>query len=568
MNHQQRYLGLAACALALAACTGDGRAGPTTDGDDEPTTAVAQPVLAVTADSVRFLEQATFGVTPATVTAFDALGATPTDRRNAWIAAQVALPASHYDLNSPIREQFFKIAISKDDQLRQRVAFALSQIFVISRIKLKDDTWMVPFANMLVDKAFLNLQDVLVAVAESPAMGEYLDNANNFVVDTQHNSIAPNENFAREVMQLFTLGLCELKPNGTLLGGVCTPPYSQGNVEDYAHLMSGWSFNTYGADGNLTNACLSAGKKRGLLAAAVDAPMLACNSADHDYTQKTLLNRFDPANEYKDGVAPPATTWTTREAMEKPLDTTAHTSGVIADLFNHPNVGPFIGKQLIQHLVTSNPSPAYVARISTVFAGDGTLAHPRGNLREVVTAILTDTEAMDASPGYRYGHLREPALYITSVMRLVTNPALADGTGLRTWSGDMGQDIFYSPTVFNYYPASYAVPTTLLPAGSTPIVGGEFGIEDTNTVLVRANFADLLLYKPNKVGGSTTLTLSNMPSDANGMVDWCNAYMMHNLMTQAMHDTIVAALTGLTGDLMRKRALYLVASSSQFQIER
>jgi uncharacterized protein (DUF1800 family) len=568
MNHQQRYLGLAACALALAACTGDGRAGPTAESeDDESTTAVAQPVLGTDPDGVRFLERATFGVTPDSLTAYEGMGATLDDRMNAWIAAQVALPASHYDLNSPIRDQFFKIAVTKDDQLRQRVAFALSQIFVTSRVKLKDDTWMVPYANMLVDGAFDNLENVLVAVAESPAMGHYLDNANNFVVDTQGVGIAPNENFAREVMQLFTLGLCELKPNGTLLGGVCTPPYSQQTVEDYAHLMSGWTFNTYGADGNLTNACLNAGKKRGLLAAAVDAPMVACAGADHDYTRKPVLNRFDPANTYHDGVVSPATPWTTREAMEKPLVPATHTSGVIADLFNHPNVGPFIGKQLIQHLVTSNPSTAYVSRISAVFAGDGTAAHPRGNLREVVTAILTDTEAKDAPTGNRYGHLREPALYITSVMRLVSNLFTGDGTGLRAWSADMGQDIFYSPTVFNYYPASYAVPTTLLPAGSSPIVAGEFGIEDTNTVLVRANFADLLLYAPGKIG-TTTLALGALPSDASGMVDWCNTYMMHNLMTIPMHDTIVASLAGLTTNLMRKRALYLVASSSQFQIER
>lgn len=563
MNPHQRYLGLAACALALAACTGDGRAGPTAEADDESTTAVAQPVLSIDADGLRFLEQGTFGATPDTLTAFEALGATPTDRMNAWIAAQVAAPASHYDLNSPIRDQFFKIAVTQSDQLRQRVAFALSQIFVISRIKLKDDTWMVPFANMLVDGAFGNLQDLLVGVAESPAMGQYLDNVNNFVVDTHGVVIAPNENFAREVMQLFTLGLCELRSNGTLVGGVCTPPYSQVTVEDYSHLMSGWTFDTHGTGAGACPA--QAGKKRGALVAAVDLPMLACDSADHDYAQWPLLNRFDPGHVYQNGAGPPPGGWSTRDAMEKPVDSGTHTTGVIADLFNHPNIGPFLGKQLIQHLVTSNPSTAYVGRISAAFAGDGTPAHPRGSLKDVVTAILTDPEARDLTPGNRFGHLREPALHITSVMRLV---ASTDGTGLHQWSADMGQDIFYSPTVFNYYPASYAIPTILLPAGSTPIVGGEFGIEDTNTVLVRANFADLLLYKPGKVGANTTLLLSNLPSDANGMIDWCNAYMMHNVMTQAMHDTLSAALTGLTGDLLKKRALYLVASSSQFQIER
>ena len=567
MSNHQRYLGLAACALALAACTGEGRAGPAAEGQDEgereSTAEASDSLLAIDTDGLRFLEQATFGATPATLASFEALGATPTDRMNAWIAAQASLattPASHFTAGN-MREQFFNIAINNQDQLRQRVAFALSQVFVTSLVKLKDETEMAPYQNMLVDGAFGNLQDLLLAVSESPAMGYYLDNASNFVIDTQGHPLAPNENFAREVMQLFTIGLCELRPNGTLLGGVCQAPYSQVNVEDAAHLMSGWTFDST----TTPLACpTQVGRKRGVNAADFGHPMLACNNLDHDYTQRSLLNRFDPTHGYQNGAGSPASGWTTRDAMEKPLDTLGHTTGVIADLFNHPNIGPFIGKQLIQHLVTSNPSAAYVGRISAVFADDG--AGVRGNLLAVVSAILTDTEARTISPGAKYGHLREPALYITNLMRLIATTT--DGVGLRTPSAGMGQDIFYSPTVFNYYPASYAVPGTLLPPGSAQVVAGEFGIEDTSTVLARANFADTLLYTPGAVGNHTALSLASMPADAAGMIDWCNAYMMHNTMTAAMSATLTTALSTVAGNAMKKRAIYLVATSSQFQIER
>jgi uncharacterized protein (DUF1800 family) len=573
MNHHQRYLGLAACALALAACTGEGRAGSTPEGQDEgdSTAEIGQPVLTpIDTDGLRFLEQATFGATPGSLADFETLGSTPTDRMNAWIAAQIAAPASRFVSavvtpgTHPLRDQFFNNAINGQDQLRQRVAFALSQIFVTSLIKLKDDSWMVPYANLLVDGAFGNLEDLLVAIAESPAMGHYLDNANNFVVDVHGNPIAPNENFARELMQLFTVGLCDLKPNGALQGGECKAPYSQVDVENYAHLMSGWTFDTHGSGGGACPTQL--GRRRPVNLGTGDLPMQSCNSLDHDYAQWPLLNAFDQAHVYQNGAGSPTSGWSTRDTMEKPLDTVAHTSGVIADLFNHPNVGPFIGKQLIQHLVTSNPSGAYVGRISAVFADDGTPAHARGNLAAVVKAILTDVEARDASPNARYGHLREPALYITSVMRLVASTA--DGAGIRRYSADMGQDIFFSPSVFNYYPASYPVPTPLLPPGSGQVVAGEFGIEDTNTILARANFVDTLLYTPNAIGSTTALSISGLPSDAALMIQWCNAYMMHNTMTAAMSSTLTTALSSVTGNAMKKRALYLVATSSQFQIER
>jgi uncharacterized protein (DUF1800 family) len=564
MNNHQRYLGLAACALALAACAGDGRARPTDEGQDaEETAETSESVLTIDTDGLRFLEQATFGATPASLASFEALGATPTDRMNAWIAAQanvVTTPPTQF-VAGGMRDQFFNTAINGPDQLRQRVAFALSQIFVTSLVKLKDETQMVLYQNLLVNGALGNFETLLRAVSESAAMGYYLDNANNFVVDTQGNTLAPNENFAREVMQLFTVGLCELKPNGTLLGGVCTAPYTQENVEDAAHLMSGWTFDST----TTPLACpTQVGKKRGVNAGDFGHAMLACNNLDHDYAQRPLLNRFDPTHIYQNGAGSPAGGWTTRDAMEKPLDSVAHTSGVIADLFNHPNVGPFIGKQLIQHLVTSNPSAAYVARISAVFADDGTTT--RGNLLAVVKAILTDTEARTVSPGVKYGHLREPALYIANLMRLVATTT--DGKGLRTPSAGMGQDIFYSPTVFNYYPASYAVPSTLLPAGSAQVVAGEFGIEDTNTALARVNFADTLLYNTAAVGNNTALALAALPADVQGMIDWCNAYMMHNMMTPAMNGTLTTALSTVTGTLMKKRAIYLVATSSQFQIER
>jgi uncharacterized protein (DUF1800 family) len=633
-------IGLAGCALGLAACGGnDGRV----DGPDQGQTAeTAQAVLAIDADVVRFLDQASFGPTPATVAEIVSHGGSAGGGYTWWLNHQIneltALPnnkgKTYYNSDDNCRaghpgitcveDQFFDHAITADDQLRQRVAFALSEILVTSKVKLTSDAWMASYLNTLVEGAFGNFGDLLQTIAESAAMGQYLDNVNNFVVTRNGvtgvvTTVAPNENFARELMQLFTIGLCKLNTGGTPVlipvgmpnAGECVPTYDQDDVEHYAHLMSGWTFDTTTGSG----ACPLKGAARA--AFNNTSPMIACDY-DHDVTTPRaelplLKTHGAAANHYLSGEPKTDSTdvdpthWSARDAMEKPLDSVSHTSGVIDELFRHPNVGPFIGRQLIQRLVTSNPSAAYVGRVTAVFNNDGSnpaVRDPRGNLDSVVTAILTDIEARDTTPTARFGRLREPALYVAGLARVLGVPptVLAQGStvvstttgplsfagvvfvkkvldangvfvgtkgrGLSDASAAMGQTVFSSPSVFNYFAPDYAVPSTLL-AGAAALDAPELAIEDTNTIFERSNFVNGLVYfsAPTSLLPKA-LDLSALPATAQGIVDWCNAYMMHNTMSPAMNTTIVGSLATLAGDALKQRAIYLVATSSQYQVAR
>jgi hypothetical protein len=674
--------------MALAACSGN----LSTD-DDLATDYVAQSseaLLTVDADAVRFLEQASFGPTPADVALIAAHGGSANGGLTWWLQDQIANHPliTQYDASEDcgpfraavtcLRDQFFDHAIHAPDQLRQRVAFALSEILVTSLVKLGNDVRMVDYVNILLKNALGDFGTLLKDVAESPAMGYYLDNANN---NATAPTDAPNENFARELMQLFSIGLCQLNQNGTPVlqaDGTCVPSYIQKDVEAHAHLMTGWKFS------NL-NGCGSAGAKPGLASADFSAPLIACDKS-HDPTANPLLT---PG--YQTAPA-----WKTREVMEDADDGAKH-SGVIWELTHHPNTAPFIGKQLIQRLVTGSPSAAYVARVAAVFTKDP-ITGKTGQLDAVVTAILTDPEARDTTPGGRAGRLREPALFITNLTRLL---GLSDTTGLITMSGrtriagvvspgkklkstgactddtkcgggtcntishtcacagdadcgpgdvcstkthvcldwigtsggglrdasaDMGQDVFFSPSVFNYFPPDYQVPTTLTsprcttatvatdcasaqvctagycttPPGaacvaaadcgilqactkghcaSSPLIEPELDIEDTYTVVARANFVDKLLHSTAKdmLPQPIDLTPLNLPTTVTGMLDWCNAYMMHNAMPAVMYNTIKPALaivpvTGTAAEpgpiAMQKRAIYLVATSSQYQVAR
>jgi uncharacterized protein (DUF1800 family) len=573
MNHR-RTIGAALCALLLAACSAT--AGPESAGREGPSEEAAAPVLApVDTDVIRFLEQASMG---ASLVDYNDIvthgGSAGYAGYSYWIARQmdpVKTPISLYVAGTDVRDQFFNFAINKPDQLRQRVALALAEILVVSRAKLKSDDWMTPYLKTLSVDAFGNFRTLLTDVAESAAMGYYLDNANNFVASYDPTSglssaVAPNENFAREVMQLFTLGLCKLNNNGTLNGGACVAPYDQDDVESFAHAMSGWTFDTLAG----TGACPGqAGKKRAQTAGNPALPLIPCDftsggQTDHDYASQPLLNGFSTGAGAWNG------TWKTRDAMETNQGTGTGTdtrSGVIDNLFRHANVAPFISKQLIQHLVTSNPTNAYVSRVASVFNNDGTGV--RGNLGAVVKAILLDPgvawiDARDQSGGNKYGHLREPALYVTGAVRLFG--ASSDGTGLRAQSAAMGQDIHYSPTVFNYFPPSYP-----LPGATDDSVAPEFGIEDNSTAFARANFADAFVYNPALLSPTLSFNAAQLPSAPADLVDWLAAYGMHGKMTNAMRNTLLDALgnpANLTADQQRRRAAYLVLSSSQYQVSR
>jgi hypothetical protein len=248
----------------------------------------------------------------------------------------------------------------------------------------------------------------------------------------------------------------------------------------------------------------------------------------------------------------------------------ADLANAINSIFNHPNVGPFIAKQLIQKLVTSNPTPQYVRRVGKVFNDNG--AGVRGDLKAVVRAILLDAEARGPSKtDADYGRLREPAQYVLALARALN--ATTDGVYLRAQSATMGQPVFQAPSVFNFYPPDYLVP-------QTDVLGPEFALQNTSSALARINFVNALVFgtvKPDATvfGATGTLVdwsaLSAIAADADALVDKVDRLLMHSTLSAQAHDAIVAAVNaiGATDSLARaKTAFYLVATSSQYQVER
>ena len=244
---------------------------------------------------------------------------------------------------------------------------------------------------------------------------------------------------------------------------------------------------------------------------------------------------------------------------------------MIDNVFNHPNVGPFIGRQLIQHLVTSNPSPAYIARVTAAFDNNG--AGVRGDLKAVVRAILLDLEARgEARSEPQYGHLKEPVLFVLGVLRALGGSS--DGVYLRGQVSGLGQNLFYPPSVFNYYPPDYAVP-------GTDLFGPEFAILNSTTALGRANLMNSLIYSngiapdPNVAGSTgTSVSLAGLQAlagEPQQLVDRLNTHMLHGAMSPQMSGAIVQAVTAIPAadTLARARAAaYLVATSAQYQVER
>ena len=553
---------------------------------------------ATDADTVRFLEQASWGPAVAEVNRVKAMGfrAYLDEQFNAPIANP--LKGSNYpDLIFPLDDQssacpttnpsdpnynqqvcnrdnfslyplhrtFFTNALYRQDQLRQRVAFALHQILVVSGLSpLNRPSWMTMYLQALDRGAFGNYRTLLQEVTLNPAMGEYLD----MRLSTRTN---PNENFAREVLQLFSIGVNELNLDGTPkvdAQGATIPTYSQSTVNDFTKVFTGWNLAPAIAPG-INN--------------WRDPMVPRPTGTNHDVSQKTLLN----------GTVIPACTGTNQTCAQSDL-----TAG-LDNIFNHPNVGPFIGKQLIQHLVTSNPSPAYVERVARVFNNDCDSLYPiagcggiRGNLKAVVQAILLDPEARgDVKSDPNFGKLREPAQYIVGVLRALNAKSLdkstnSDGVlGLRStnvdFTGSLDQPIFMPATVFSYYQPEYEVP-------GTKILGPAFGILSTSTTLRRANNIDRLIYvgvgtntsptaaSPDRPRG-TSVDLSNLEALASNpaaVIDVLNALMLHGTMSTQVRDSIITAMNAIPGsdaNFARKRAqvaAYLVATSSQYDIQR
>jgi len=350
------------------------------------------------------------------------------------------------------------------DPLRQRMAFALSQIFVISdrpEVLAVNPVGMAHYYDLLLEHAFGNFRDLLYGVTVHPCMGFYLSHLQNRKPDPVNN-LFPDENYAREVMQLFSIGLWELNQDGTRrLGtnGLPIPTYDNDDITAFARVFTGLSYGPSNAP-----AFLNAPQH-------FTAPMKMWD-AYHDLDAKTLLNGF---------TLPARTASEPDTGAAGLLDLDA----AIGHLFNHTNVAPFIGKQLIQRFVTSNPSTGYVARVSAAFNDNGNGV--RGDLKAVLRAVLLDDEARNpafiADPAF--GKLREPFLRVVNLARAFNAAATAGFYALDDFQLDHYQQPLNAPSVFNFYLPGYLPPGPLAQAG---LLGPEFQILNAGSAISGPNY--------------------------------------------------------------------------------
>ncbi|HEX3376773.1 MAG TPA: DUF1800 family protein [Candidatus Acidoferrales bacterium] len=486
------------------------------------------------AAAVRFLEQASFGPGTENVNQVTEIGF---DKylQNQFASAVTTYPNPRTnDSINNVQQSFFLNAIAGGDQLRLRTGFALNELWVVSANTVNDPLGYTNYLRALDKDALGNYLDVMTDVTLTPAMGTFLNMVNN---DAPPPGEHANENYAREIMQLFTLGLNQLNPDGTPVvdsSGNPIPTYAQSDVMDLGRAFTGWTYPvTPGKPSQNHNPQYYGG------------PMIAVGSL-HDSGQKTILGQAIPAG----------------QSAEQDL---ASALGII---FNHPNVGPFVAKQMIEHLVTSNPSPAYVQRVATAF-NTGTFnsygSGKRGDMQAMIAAILLDPEARRgdnlSTVVVTDGKLREPVVLIASIARAFH--AKTDAGGLSNWSANMSQDIFNPSTVFNFFPP-------VNPIAGTSLNGPEFAIFDTNTSLARMNFINATAYQA--LGQFTTLDFSPVitAGTTDQMVSWLDALFLHSSTPTQMKQTILTALAALdpadtTGQA--KAAIYLYLSSSMYQTQ-
>lgn len=545
-------------------------------------------------DRMRFLEQAAFGPTDALDARIRRIGL------RTWLAEQFDLPypssSNPYPnlplkpVNAPancdgdqtvtpdvpvtcfrdtytmypIQTWFYREAFYGEPQLRHRVSWALAQIWVISGISTQQSSHMIAYHQLLSNNAFGSWRQLMSDITLNPGMGNYLD----MIRSTKGN---PNENYPREVLQLFNVGLFMLNPDGTLqLDGLGNPipTYDQTTVNNFTKVFTGWrDCRTAGpACPNIT------------LGAPDYKDPMELVSGNHDLTAKTLLSY--PGSTTTNiaactGCTGAAITTYANNSLNQALD----------NIYNHPNVAPFVSSRLIQALVTSDPTPAYVGRISAVFNANRTNTQ---QLREVVRAILLDPEARgNVKTDPNYGKLREPVQLATNMMRQLNvtgqdGVSPSDGFVYNNVS-NIGQNVFNSPTVFNFYPPDYNVPGTTL-------IGPEFAIFTTGTSIGRANLVNTFVFGNNPPNGPTGVAISspNAPNgtkinltdvipyataDATGnqMLDYLNTKMLHGTMSAQMKSAILPAVTVVAASDPTTRArvaVYLIVTSSQYQVQR
>lgn len=532
--------------LLLTACGGGGGGGGSatpgggTGGTPTPTpTVTTTPVSSGVAG--RLLAQATFGATDTLLTEVQTQGV------NAWINAQLTAPmptqthqayvdGRNATLGSLAANQFyeswFKQATSSSDQLRQRTAFALSQIFVISLADPNIDVrGAASYYDMLERDAFANFRKLLEDVTLHPMMGRYLTYLGNQKEDAA-GTRTPDENYAREVMQLMTIGLWELNQDGTqkLSGGQPIPTYTPDDIKGLAKVLTGISW--YNPSPN--NSSFLGGNAHS--DRTVNAMIFYPNF--HSISAKVFLTANIPAQTTATGAS-------MTSDLQIALDT----------LFNHPNVGPFIATRLIQQMVTSNPSPAYVSRVAGVFNNNG--SGVRGDMAAVVKAVLTDAEARDAavSGSATFGKLREPLIRTTAWLRAFNGNSQSGTWSVNSTSAStsLGQSPLTSPSVFNFWRPGFTPPgSTRL--GTNNLLAPEFQtVDEVSTASwinviqdwVNSGLGNTVTGftgRDIQVNYSAEIALADNPS---GLVDRMNLLLFSGQMSDALKTRINAAVTAV-----------------------
>ncbi|QXX05880.1 DUF1800 domain-containing protein [Vibrio neptunius] len=534
-------------------------------------------------DAVRFLNQTTFGAQPSDISLLSKVGPV------AWIESQLNLPPSYLMprvkqyINAQPQSQFvfastsfafWKNAIESHDQLRQRMAFALSQIFVVSN-GVGDELTEHPeavasFEDLLIKHAFGNFRTLLEEVTYSPAMGYYLTYLGNVKADPERGN-QPDENYARELLQLFTIGVEQLNPDGSPIldtNGQPIETYSNSDVRGLARVFTGLN-----VDESNTN------DKPG---EAFSVPMTVADEELHSSKEKRFLGTVIPKNT------------PSKRSITLALDA----------IFAHPNVGPFISKQLIQRLVTSNPSPAYIARVSSAFdSGSYELAPGkvigqgiRGDLSATLMAVLFEAKNHSSVGGRPHSKVREPILRFTHWARAFNVTNIDAEYLFKLWdtssASSLAQHPYRSPSVFNFYRPGYKAPGTI--SAQQNLVAPEMQIVNATSISGYVNFMTYFVFNQQKninvyeleqtyidygmpikahhaVDRFSTqytpqMALAAQPSD---LVEHLNSLLTGGIMAPATKTHIVEKITQVTSLETRvKLAILLVMISPDYLVQR
>jgi len=493
------------------------------------------------AAAVRFLEQSSFGPNTESINQAQELGF------DLYLQNEFSAPSTIYRGFNPainpsvynMQPEFFLTAAMGGDQLRRRVSLAFNEYWVVAGDKVSDPVGYTNYLATFDQDVFTNYYNIMKDITMTPAMGHYLDMVNNNNPGTGQHA---NENYAREIMQLFCLGLNQLNPDGTPVldsSNNPVPTYTQNDVMALGLAFTGWTYPPKpGAASQPNNPEYYGGNM-----IPVDA--------NHNMDAKTLLGQ------------PIAAGQTTVNELNSALTI----------IFNHPNVGPFVAQNLIVHLVSSNPSPQYVQRVAAAF-NTGTFVSPggvsygtgqRGDMQATIAAILLDAEARRGdSPATAVasdGKLREPIVMEAAMLRAFH--AQSDGGGLSYEGDNMEQNVYFPATVFNFFPPVSPIP-------GTSLNGPEFAIFDTNSSLARANFINDIVY--GAVGSHTQFNFAPVinAGTPDQMLDWMNTTFLHGTMPDTMRQDVLTAVNTVdptNTKAQAQAAIYLVTSSSMYQVQ-